>query len=139
MSEVVPALRALFLSNLSYWYTASAFHWNTVGMDFPQFHALFQEAYEVAEAEVDAMAEWIRRMDADVPQMVAEVGYDGLVVKDFSVGVSVLLEMTEGYLSDLKDACTIAEELNEQGLLNHLAEQIDAHQKLRWKFRSILA
>lgn len=132
-------LTDLFRTNLTYWYTASAFHWNTVGYDFPEFHALFGEVYEIAEGEIDALAEWIRRFDNDVPQAVQTVGYEGGMVKDFVEGVQILLEMTETFILSLKDACTVAENLNEQGLLNYLAGLIDVHQKLRWKFRSILA
>ena len=138
-SRLVAALNDLFLTNLSYWYTASAFHWNTVGYDFPQFHAFLNEVYEMAEAEIDAIAEWLRRFDADAPQAVPSIGLPGTTVKDFARAVEILMEMSESFIGQLKSASLVANELNEQGALNYFASLMDAHQKAVWKFRSILA
>lgn len=137
--RLVAALTDLFTANLNYWYTASAFHWNTVGYDFPEFHAFFAEAYGLAEGEIDAIAEWMRRFDADAPQSMPMVGLPGTTVKDFIRGVETLLDLSLEFIDKLKSASLVANELNEQGALNYFASLMDAHQKAVWKYRSILA
>lgn len=138
-AELVAAVTELFTDNFNYYYKAAAFHWNAVGWDFPEFHGFFGEVYSAAGEEIDALAEWLRRFDAQAPQSLAKVGQDGPVVTDFKQGVQLLLADTEAYIGKLKAACTIANELNEQGALNYFAALMDAHQKLRWKYRAILA
>lgn len=137
--ELNTALVGLFTANFSYFYKAGAFHWNTVGFDFPEFHSFFGEVYDTAEGAIDSLAEWLRRFDADAPQMLSNVGQDGAVIKDFKQGVEVLLSDSEAFIQMLKDASVIAAALNEQGVLNFFADLMDKHQKLRWKYRSILA
>lgn len=138
-ARLVAALSDLFTANLNYWYTASAFHWNTVGYDFPEFHAFLAEAYGLAEGEIDAIAEWMRRFDADAPQSMPTVGLPGSTVKDFVRAVEVLMEMSLSFIGKLKSASLVADELNEQGALNYFAMLMDAHQKAVWKYRSILS
>lgn len=138
-AELNTAITGLFTANFSYFYKAGAFHWNTVGFDFPEFHAFFGEVYECAEGAIDGLAEWLRRFEADAPQMLPNVGQDGAVVKDFKQGVQILLADSEAFIQMLKDASVIAGALNEQGVLNYFADLMDKHQKLRWKYRSILS
>lgn len=138
-AELNTAITGLFTANFSYFYKAGAFHWNTVGFDFPEFHAFFGEVYSCAEGAIDGLAEWLRRFEADAPQMLPNVGQDGAVVKDYKQAVQILLADSESFIQMLKDASLVASALNEQGVLNYFADLMDKHQKLRWKYRSILS
>jgi starvation-inducible DNA-binding protein len=137
-ADLVAALDELFRDNFNYYYKSAAFHWNTTGFDFPEFHGFFGDIYEMAQHEIDGLAEWLRRFDAQAPQMLPKVGQDGAVVTDFRAAVQILLADSEAYIAKLKAASLVANELNEQGALNYLATLMDCHQKLRWKYRSIL-
>jgi DNA-binding ferritin-like protein len=52
--------------------------------------------------------------------------------------VEELLADNEKLLSMWKEAFSVAEQENEQGIANFIAERIDAHGKWRWQLRSIL-
>lgn len=132
------AITELFNDNFSYYYKAHSFHWNILGEDFPQYHNFFGNVYERALDQVDSLAEWLRRFDANPPQVLQKIGQDGMLVTDFHQGVQILLADSEAYVGKLKAASLIASELNEQGILNFFAELIDEHQKENWMFKSIL-
>jgi len=136
-TELVVALRGLFELNLNHYATAHGAHWNVVGYNFPEQHAFLQGVYEAAQGRIDDIAEWIRRFDAPAPTVFGPAGLD-MVLGDFCEIVTVLLGQVEEFVAALKDLLVAADAVNEQGLVNFLAELQDESQKRRWMLRSIL-
>jgi starvation-inducible DNA-binding protein len=114
------------------------------GPDFPQYHDFFGNFYEeVYNNTIDRTAELIRQLDSYTPGSIlryAELSQ----IQDQTKIPRAMLMMEELYqdnaiiLSMYKQAFHVAEEADEQGIANFIAERIDAHGKHAWMLRSIL-
>lgn len=123
---------------------AQNFHWNCEGPDFPQYHDFFGNFYEeVYNNTIDRTAELIRQLDSYTPGSIlryAELSQ----IQDQTKIPRAMLMMEELYqdnaiiLDMYKQAFHVAEEADEQGIANFIAERIDAHGKHAWMLRSIL-
>jgi starvation-inducible DNA-binding protein len=122
---------------------AQNFHWNVEGPDFPQYHDFFGNFYEEVYGAIDRTAELIRQLDSYTPGSIlryAELSQ----IQDQTKIPRAMLMMEELYqdnakvLMMYKEAFHVAEEADEQGIANFIAERIDAHGKHAWMLRSIL-
>jgi starvation-inducible DNA-binding protein len=123
---------------------AQNFHWNVEGPDFPQYHDFFGNFYEeVYNNTIDRTAELIRQLDSYTPGSIlryAELSQ----IQDQTKIPRAMLMMEELFqdnaiiLDMYKQAFHVAEEADEQGIANFIAERIDAHGKHAWMLRSIL-
>ena len=122
---------------------AQNFHWNVEGPDFPQYHDFFGNFYEEVYGAIDRTAELIRQLDSYTPGSIlryAELSQ----IQDQTKIPRAMLMMEELYqdnaiiLGMYKQAFHVAEEADEQGIANFIAERIDAHGKHAWMLRSIL-
>ena len=123
---------------------AQNFHWNVEGQDFPQYHDFFGNFYEeVYNNTIDRTAELIRQLDSYTPGSIlryAELSQ----IQDQTKIPRAMLMMEELFqdnaiiLDMYKQAFHVAEEADEQGIANFIAERIDAHGKHAWMLRSIL-
>ena len=122
---------------------AQNFHWNVEGPDFPQYHEFFGDYYEEVYGAIDRTAELIRQLDSYTPGSIlryAELSQ----IQDQTKIPRAMLMMEELYqdnakvLMMYKEAFHVAEEADEQGIANFIAERIDAHGKHAWMLRSIL-
>ena len=120
------------------------FHWNIEGKDFPQYHEFFGNLYEeVYNNTIDRTAELIRQLDSYTPGSItryAELSQiqDQLKIPRAELMMRELYEDNQTILSMWKEAFHVAEEADEQGIANFIAERIDAHGKHSWMLRSIL-
>jgi starvation-inducible DNA-binding protein len=124
-------------------FLAQGAHWNVKGKDFNEFHDFFGEIYEDAEEATDRLAELIRQLDYDAPFMLTDL----MAVSECmpkpcaSDCISFTQEIADCnavIIGSFKRAFDCANECNEQGIANFLAERIDAHMKLAWKLRATL-
>jgi starvation-inducible DNA-binding protein len=118
-------------------------HWNVKGKDFNEFHDFFGEIYAGAEEATDRIAELIRQLDYDAPFILTDLAMVSTIQPEVveSDCVSLTQEIArcnDIIIEDFKAAFNCANECNEQGIANYLAEQIDAHMKLAWKLRATL-
>lgn len=142
---LVASLRRLLSDAITLYLRAHGFHWNVVGADFAEYHALFGAIYEDIFGSVDPIAENIRKMNGLAPFRLPEIMALRSIV-DVPVAAPLPAQMTadllagnEAILSTLSDAFNAATEADEQGIANFIAERIDAHQKHAWMLRSSLA
>lgn len=143
MNELQQALKIAFASEFVYALKCQNFHWNVEGMFFEPLHNLFGKIYEEVYDSIDDFAENIRKLGAYTPASHDRLSMLSLVsdensVPDAKAMVSELLEDSIKMEKILKATFKYAEQLNEQGLANFIAERIDAHQKHSWMLRSTL-
>ena len=119
-------------------------HWNVKGPGFGAYHELFGEIYEDAADAVDPLAEQLLKLDVDAPSTLNEFSQRSTIKPqpvtsdDPQVLATDLRDMNNMVLESLEDAFDCANELDEQGVCNFLAERIDMHKKWRWQLtRSI--
>lgn len=136
---------AALLSNLvSAKFIAQGYHWNVKGRDFKEFHAFFAEIYSDFDGAVDPTAENIRKLGFDAPYLLEDFqsmcGIKEERVDDGNIDIMVasLLRVNQVLMEDSFSAFATANEMNEQGIANFLAERIDAHRKWDWQLKATL-
>jgi len=120
------------------------FHWNCEGPNFPQYHSFFGDFYsEVYDNTIDKIAEIIRQLDSYTPGSITRYAELSQIEDQTKIPRAELM-MQELYrdngiiLSMYKQAFHVANDADEQGICDFIAERIDAHAKHAWMLRSIL-
>jgi starvation-inducible DNA-binding protein len=123
---------------------AQLFHWNVEGPDFAQLHEFFGEIYEeVYGNAIDQTAEYIRTLDDYTPGSFER--FQELSVISGQTKIPRARLMIEELLANngqmielLNQVFASAEQENQQGIANFIAERIDAHSKHGWQLKSFL-
>lgn len=137
-------LKILLASAYSLSIKSQQFHWNVEGDNFPQYHEFFGSYYsEVYDNTIDKLAEIIRQLDEYTPGSLSRFAelsqiQDQVKVPRAQLMMQELYADNEKMLDMYKQAFHVANEADEQGIANFIAERIDAHSKHRWMLRSIL-
>lgn len=120
------------------------YHWNVTGPMFVDLHTLFNEQYDDIFDSIDDIAEQIRQLDSFAPcsmeqyLSITQIKSDQ-TVPDAHQMVLNLLTDNETMIDILNQAFSEAQKLNKQGLMNFLADRLEAHSKARWKLRAIVS
>ena len=144
-TPVINILRRLLADVISFYLRAHGYHWNVIGSDFAEYHALFEAIYTDVYESVDPIAENIRKLDGMAPFRLPELMAlrslnDNPVPAALPALLSAdLLDGNEQILVMLNDAFAIATAANQQGIANFIAERIDNHQKWSWQLKSSIA
>jgi starvation-inducible DNA-binding protein len=137
-------LKVLLATSYGFAIKAQNFHWNVEGPDFPQYHKFFGKIYEeVADNAIDQAAEYVRTLDSYTPgsfKRLSELSQieDQLMIPRAELMLAELAQDNEKLLNMWKEAFTIAEQENEQGIADFIASRIDAHGKHGWMLKSTL-
>lgn len=137
-------LKTLLATSYALSIKAQNFHWNVEGPDFPQYHSFFGDYYsEVYDNTIDKLAEIIRQLDSYTPGSISRYAELSQIEDQTKIPRAELM-MQELYhdndiiLGMYKQAFHVANDQDEQGIANFIAERIDAHAKHAWMLRSIL-
>lgn len=136
-------LKTLLATEYAFALKAKQFHWNVEGPDFGQLHAFFDAIYEDVNGATDPTAEYIRSLDDYAPGSFERFTELSTIAGQTKIPrarlmLEELLANNGQMLELLSDCFAAAESLNQQGIMNFLAERIDAHQKWGWQLRSYL-
>lgn len=144
MDELVRSMREVLANTFVFYFKNHAFHWNVEGTQFPTYHSFFGDLYDELFSAVDPIAEEIRALGAYAPSNLTELYKDCTLSESNLVGDSVK-EMLASALMDneqmigcLNKAFAAASAVNNQGLMNFLADRLDKHKKHSWMLRSCL-
>jgi starvation-inducible DNA-binding protein len=142
MSELSDELTCVLADAFTFYVRTHAAHWNVTGDEFAQFHELFGDIYQDVWESLDGIAENIRKIDAFPPSSIdelvekREVRSPRGVVSDAQKLLAELVELNDGVIKCLNEAFSCANECNEQGVANFLADRLDKHQKWRWQMKA---
>lgn len=142
MKKLQDALKSLLADVFLFYLKAHGYHWNVEGQDFSQYHGLFGDIYEDAYGSIDPIAENIRKLDDAAPfrlerlAKLAKIEDKASSSNNAKALAKDLLAHNDKLIEQLKEAFDIANEENEQGIANFLAERIDMHQKWSWQLRA---
>lgn len=137
------ALKILLATEYAFSIKAQLFHWNVEGSDFAQLHKFFNKLYEEVYSSVDPTAEYIRAMDDYTPGSFERFAELSVIKGQTKIPrarlmIEELLSNNNQLLELLNKCFAIAEQENQQGIANFIAERIDAQQKHGWMLRSFL-
>lgn len=138
------ALKTLLATEYAFVIKAQLFHWNVEGSDFAQLHEFFGSIYqEVYENSIDQTAEYIRVLDDYTPgsferfSELSEISGQTKIPRA-RLMIEELLANNGQMLELLNKTFAVAEQEGQQGIMDFLAERIDAHGKHGWQLRSFL-
>lgn len=141
MEQLVEKMQRLLASSFTLYLKAHNFHWNVVGLDFPQYHSFFGSFYEEVYDSVDPTAEQIRALNARARGSLSEfkelsVVRDQLTPLSLQEMIASLYRDNEAIIAVLMDVHESAEAQKQYGLINYIEGRIDAHKKHSWMLRS---
>jgi starvation-inducible DNA-binding protein len=125
------------------YFKAHGHHWNVKGRDFAEFHDFFQEIYEDVYSSVDPLAELMLKMGNNAPYRLQDF-MDLNQTQDMEVNNDPMLMLQDLHAANdvliavIGQALEVANNYNEQGVLNFLAERDDMHKKWRWQIGAYL-
>ena len=139
--RLIDAMTVYLANNLALYWSSAVAHWNVEGHDFFELHLLFEKIYGDIYDQIDVIAEKIRAIHGYVISDPIEL------LKLATVGMktrpATSIEMVESLEHDNEEiqkiimiAFKAAEDANEQGIANFLAERLDLHQKWTWMLRA---
>ena len=140
-NELVKKLSIILADTYALYLKTQNYHWHVKGLQFKSLHELFEMQYvELAEA-VDQVAERILIKGHKAPATFKE--FDALkTIKDGNSGensnqmVTELANDHDTLVKDLEAAMVMAQNSNDEGTVNLLANRIESHEKSRWMLRS---
>jgi starvation-inducible DNA-binding protein len=138
------SLKILLATEYAFSLKAQQFHWNVEGPDFAQLHKFFGKLYEeVYKNSIDRTAEYIRALGDYAPGSYERYGELTVIKGQTKIPrarlmIEELLANNGQMLDLLNETFATAEQENQQGIVNFIAERVDAHQKHGWMLRSFL-
>lgn len=143
MNNLIDGLRVLLASNFVLYLKTHAAHWNVRGMFFYELHKLFDEQYNDLWNNTDIIAEKVRELDADVSltpqdQMTLSVIEPTQNIMDGTSYVRCLFNDHNRMIMLLNRVFKLAEQEQNQAVMNYIADRLDAHAKMRWFLKATL-
>ena len=141
---LVDDLKTLLATEYAFVIKAQLFHWNVEGPDFAQLHEFFGNIYnEVYDNSIDRTAEYIRTLDEYTPgsferfQELSQIPGQTKIPRA-RLMIEELLANNGQMIELLNNCFAVAEQENQQGIANFIADRIDAHGKHGWMLNSFL-
>jgi starvation-inducible DNA-binding protein len=141
MEQLQEQMKVLLASTFAMYLKAHNFHWNVEGVNFPQYHALFETIYSDLHSAIDPIAEHIRAIDTYAPGSLQRFSELSLVKDEINIPsatamASKLLTDNDLVISQLIACYKLAEQNNQFGLSNFIQDRIDLHNKLNWMLKA---
>ena len=123
-----------------------AMHYNVEGPDFPQYHNFLGDVYTDIYESIDRIAEYIRTLDAYAPSSLARMielsAASGIVeqprIPRAELMFAELIEDNVKYIALLNACFESANNENQQGICDYIAQRLDAMNKHQWMMKSIM-
>lgn len=144
MEQLITSLRITLANSFEMYFKAHGHHWNVEGIEFSQLHEFFGEIYQEVFGSIDNIAEEIRKLNGTAPYGLATMASFTTVESSTIYGNNVREMLTDlqnannQVIDSLNVSFKLAEEQNLQGLMNFLAERLEAHAKHAWMIRASL-
>lgn len=136
-------LKTLLATQYAFVIKAQQFHWNVEGPDFAQLHEFFGNLYEEVYGALDRTAEFIRVLGEYSPGSLERFTELSVIkgqtmIPRARLMIEELLNDSQTLIDFLNNCFSTAEQENQQGIANFIAERLDAMGKHRWMLQSFL-
>lgn len=141
METLIEIMRKVLADAYAFQLKAHNYHWNVEGPNFAQYHDFLGDLYQEVYSSVDVTAEEIRALDAYAPGSftrfleLTDIECEMLIPQPLEM-MAKLSADNEKVLRTLNIAFALADEFNQQGLVDYIAGRIDVHKKHGWMLRS---
>jgi starvation-inducible DNA-binding protein len=123
------------------YYKTHQYHWNLEGIEFTQYHDFFGDLYQDVYNSIDLIAENIRKLNDYAPFSLDDL-FKYKTLSEETTRVVLLSDIlnslsaaNQEVLNSLNKVFSLANQANEQGVCNFIADRIDTHQKHAWFLR----
>ena len=144
MEELIQSLKKLQSMVVKMYAQAHGYHWNVEGSGFPQYHEKLLEVYEDVYSSIDPLSENIRKFGAKAPfgtkawEANSELTINDSEDLDARTMFLELIQTNTVIIAMLKRTCDQANQADEQGLVNFLADRLDKHKFWQWQLTSTI-
>ena len=122
-------------------YFSQTAHWNIQGPDFQQYHALFQESYEVSYDAIDDAAEQARILGVRMPGSLSELLQTSsapLSAGEAPTAMHYFQQLQRCHeMMQMKWDDIAANDGGNAGVNDFASAMSGKHAKMAWKFRSL--
>jgi starvation-inducible DNA-binding protein len=121
------------------------FHWNVTGPMFRSLHLMFEEEYMELAAAVDLLAERTRALGKFAPGSYAQFGKLASLDEapdappEAMEMVRQLAEDHEAVARTAREVFPTADDADDEATADLLTQRLQAHEKMAWMLRSVLA
>lgn len=139
--QLIEQMKVVLATTFSFYLKAQNYHWNVTGPNFAQYHTFLGTVYTDAWNSIDLYAEHIRALGAFTPGSLKRFSElskisDEIAIPSAKFMMIRLASDNEVLLDELRTTASMADEMNERGIVNFIEGQIDAHEKLQWMLKS---
>lgn len=139
--DLIEKMKTVLGTAFSLYLKAHNYHWNVTGPNFGEYHNFFSDYYTAVHASVDVYAEHIRILDSFVPGSLKRFSELTNISDEIAVPSPKFMFVRLAadnllFTSLLKEAHSIADTMNERGLVATLETQIQYHEKMQWMLKS---
>ena len=141
--QIADALSALLADTYMLYLKTQNFHWNIKGKHFRSLHLLFEEQYTEMAAAIDVIAERIQILGYTAPgtfskfSQLTSIKENDLIPSEMDM-VKELLRDNENLAKSWRGLSKKAQEAEDEGTIDLMAQRIRAHEKAAWMLRSTL-
>lgn len=137
-SELVKQLKILLADVSVFYHAVHEFHWNVKGASFYEYHKFYDEIVSDVYDSIDPIAENVRKLGGKTDYKMSDLlkiatieepSADEFQPKKLT---NTLIKINSSFINTLNKTFTIANNNNQQGIANFIAERIDMHQKWDW-------
>lgn len=141
--ELVKRLKVVLADTFSVYFKTHASHWNVTGRNFYSIHKFFQKQYEELWASVDRIAETIRTLGSPVPGNYTTYSNLSNIQTEETCSsatdtINMLIRDHQTAIDDIYLAFAEAEKINDQAVMNVLADRLEQHRIHIWKLTAHL-
>jgi starvation-inducible DNA-binding protein len=142
MENLIEGMRQTLGTAFALYVTTHCCHWNVEGPTFYEIHKMLEDQYNDIWESLDDIAEHLRQLDAYTPmsmnRFIELSRIPGAEPAPIGVREMMLQLMTanEIMIDMLNETLHMAEDCDQQGIVNFLAGRIEKHQKHRWMLRA---
>lgn len=144
-SQLIQGIKTLLADQFTVYYRAHSAHWNVKGPSFGAYHELFGEVADDLYGAIDGIAEELLKLDDSAPCCFSELFENSSIiahehdVNDPAQLCAELVGMLEALLETLTTVFDYADDADEQGVANLVADRIDMTRKWRWQIRASIS
>lgn len=138
--ELIEKSKVLLANTFVVYMKAHGYHWNVIGINFPELHKFFGKLYEDLHGSVDDIAEQIRSLEAFSPGTLARFKELATISEDEKIPtpekmIDNLYDAVEELLDNTKEIYELAESEKEYAYSNFLQDRLTALKKHCWMLR----
>jgi len=138
---LIEKMKVVLASAFSLYLKSHNYHWNVTGPNFKQYHDFFSDYYENTFEAIDDYAEHIRALNSFTPGSLKRFSELSVISDELSIPSPNFMfvrlgQDNERFLTELREAHGMAEQLKQIGVASFLEDRIDFHEKMQWQIVS---